>query len=74
MIEAMATVWSNVFEIGALKEGETILVHGGSSGIGITAIQLAKLLGAKIFVTVGSDEKCMACLSLGADMAINYHD
>jgi NADPH2:quinone reductase len=61
-----------VFERGNLKEGETLLVHGGSSGIGTTAIQLAKQFGAKVFVTAGSEEKCEACRQLGADLAINY--
>ena len=70
--EAIFTVWSNVFQRGALKKGEHILIHGGSSGIGITAIQLAKAFGAKVFVTVGSTEKAKACISLGADVAVNY--
>lgn len=70
--EAIFTVWSNVFQRGRLKKGEHILIHGGSSGIGITAIQLAKALGAKVFVTVGSAEKAKACLTLGADIAVNY--
>lgn len=70
--ETFFTVWHNVFERGALKAGETLLVHGGSSGIGTTAIQLAKQFGAKVFVTAGSDEKCEACRNLGADLAINY--
>ena len=70
--ECIATVWANVFDTAALKPGETLLVHGGSSGIGTTAIQMAKLFGAKIFVTAGSDEKCDACKKLGADLAINY--
>ena len=70
--ETLFTVWHNVFERGGLKEGETLLVHGGSSGIGTTAIQLAKKFGAKVFVTAGSDGKCEACRSLGADLAINY--
>ncbi len=64
--ETFFTVWSNVFERGALKSGETLLVHGGSSGIGTTAIQLAKAFGAKVIVTAGSQDKCDACLSLGA--------
>jgi NADPH:quinone reductase len=78
MVEAAAvpettfTVWHNVFERGALKAGETLLVHGGSSGIGTTAIQLAKQFGARVIVTAGSDEKCEACRQLGADVAINY--
>jgi NADPH2:quinone reductase len=78
MIEAAAvpetffTVWHNVFERGQLKAGETLLVHGGSSGIGTTAIQLAKQFGAKVIVTAGSEEKCAACRKLGADTAVNY--
>ena len=74
--ETFFTVWSNVFERGHLQAGETLLVQGGSSGIGVTAIQLAKAAGAKVIVTVGSDEKAAACLALGADAAINYktHD
>jgi NADPH2:quinone reductase len=78
MIEAAAipetffTVWHNVFERGGLKEGETLLLHGGTSGIGTTAIQLAKQFGARVIVTAGSDEKCEACRKLGADVAINY--
>ena len=70
--ETLMTVWHNVFERGALKAGETLLIHGGSSGIGTMAIQLAKARGAKVFVTVGSQEKADACLKLGADKAINY--
>jgi NADPH2:quinone reductase len=70
--ETTFTVWHNVFERGGLKEGETLLVHGGSSGIGTTAIQLAKQFGAKVFVTAGSEDKCEACRKLGADLAINY--
>lgn len=70
--EAIFTVWNNVFKRGALKAGETLLVHGGASGIGTTAIQMAKAAGAGIIVTAGSDEKCSACLKLGADQAINY--
>ena len=70
--ETFFTVWSNVFERGALKPGESLLVQGGSSGIGVTAIQIAKALGATVLVTAGSDEKCQACLALGADHAINY--
>lgn len=78
MVEAAAvpetffTVWTNVFERGALKAGETLLVHGGSSGIGTTAIQLAKAFGAKVFTTAGSADKCRACQELGADRAIDY--
>jgi NADPH2:quinone reductase len=70
--ETYFTVWLDVFDIGALKEGEALVVHGGSSGIGITAIQLAHAFGSKVFVTAGSDEKCEACRGLGADAAINY--
>ena len=70
--ETLMTVWHNVFERGALKAGETLLIHGGSSGIGTMAIQLAKAFGAKVIVTVGSKEKADACLKLGADRAINY--
>ena len=70
--EAIITVWANLFELAGLKSRETALVHGGSSGIGTTTIQLAKLSGAKIIVTVGSDEKADACRKLGADHAINY--
>ena len=70
--ETFFTVWTNVFERGALKPGETLLVHGGSSGIGTTAIQLAHHLGARVAITAGSDEKCEACRKLGADIAINY--
>ena len=66
------TVWTNVFQRGRLQSGETLLVHGGSSGIGLTAIQLAKAFGAKVLCTVGNDEKVKACLSAGADIAINY--
>jgi NADPH2:quinone reductase len=70
--ETLMTVWHNVFERGALKPGETLLAHGGSSGIGTMAIQLAKAFGSKVVVTVGSKEKADACLRLGADHAINY--
>ena len=70
--ETLMTVWHNVCERGALKAGETLLIHGGSSGIGTMAIQLAKAFGAKVIVTVGSKEKADACLKLGADRAINY--
>jgi putative PIG3 family NAD(P)H quinone oxidoreductase len=70
--ETLMTVWHNVFERGALKKGETLLVHGGSSGIGTIAIQLAKAFGAKVIVTVGSKDKADACTKLGADRAINY--
>jgi NADPH2:quinone reductase len=70
--ETFFTVWSNVFDRGRLQEGETLLIQGGSSGIGVTAIQIAKALGATVIVTAGSDDKCEACLKLGADHAINY--
>jgi putative PIG3 family NAD(P)H quinone oxidoreductase len=70
--ETLMTVWHNVFERGALQKGETLLIHGGSSGIGTMAIQLAKAFGAKVIVTVGSQDKAEACLKLGADRAINY--
>ena len=72
--ETFFTVWSNVFMRGALQAGERILIHGGSSGIGTTAIQLANAFDARVFVTAGSDEKCQACLDLGAERAINYRD
>lgn len=78
MVEAAAlpetffTVWLNVFNLAGLKSGETLLVHGGASGIGVTAIQLAKAFGATVLVTAGSDDKCAACRTLGADQAINY--
>ena len=70
--ETFFTVWSNVFDRGQLKAGETLLVHGGSSGIGVAAIQMAKALGATVYVTAGSDEKCRFCEDLGAAKAINY--
>lgn len=72
--ETYFTVWSNVFMRGGLKAGETILIHGGSSGIGTTAIQLAELFGARVFTTVGSAEKAGVCKELGAELAINYKD
>lgn len=72
--ETFFTVWSNVFTRGGLKAGERFLVHGGSSGIGTTAIQLANAFGARVFATAGSDEKCAACVRLGAEKAINYKD
>jgi NADPH2:quinone reductase len=80
MIEAAAipetffTVWPNLFERGQLAAGETVLIHGGASGIGTTAVQLARAFGAKVFVTAGSAEKCAACATLGADLAINYRE
>jgi len=70
--ETVFTVWSNIFERGSLKSGETLLIHGGNSGIGITGIQIAHALGSKVIVTVGSDEKGQNCLELGADSYINY--
>ena len=70
--ETFFTVWSNVFDRGRLQKGETLLVQGGTSGIGVTAIQLGKAAGATVIVTAGSDEKCAAALDLGADHAINY--
>jgi NADPH2:quinone reductase len=72
--ETFFTVWSNVFTRGGLKAGERFLIHGGSSGIGTTAIQLANALGARVFVTAGSDDKCAACIALGAEKAINYKE
>lgn len=80
MVEAAAipetffTVWTNVFDLGRLRGGESFLVHGGSSGIGTAAIPLAKAFGATVFATAGSSEKCQACLELGADHAINYRE
>lgn len=72
--EVWFTVWANVAQIGRLAAGERLLVHGGSSGIGLAAIQLGKLLGATVFATAGSAEKCEACRLHGADVAINYHE
>jgi putative PIG3 family NAD(P)H quinone oxidoreductase len=72
--ETYFTVWHNVFQRGGLKPGETFLVHGGTSGIGTTAIQLAKAFGAKVITTAGSAEKCAACEKLGADTAVNYRE
>ncbi len=72
--ETFFTVWSNVFQRGGLRAGERFLVHGGSSGIGTTAIQLARHFGARVFATAGSVEKCSACEALGAERAINYHE
>ena len=80
MIEAAAlpetffTVWSNVFDRGRLKAGETFLIHGGTSGIGTTAIQLAKAMGARVFATAGSEDKCKSCEALGAELAVNYRE
>jgi len=70
--ETIFTVWANVFELGGLQAGQNLLVHGGSSGIGTTAIQMAKLAGAEVVVTAGSAEKCAACTALGADLAVDY--
>lgn len=70
--ETFFTVWSNVFDRGRLQAGETLLIQGGASGIGVTAIQMAKAAGARVIVTAGADDKCEACLKLGADHAINY--
>ena len=70
--EAMFTVWTNVFQRGRLAAGETLLVHGGTSGIGTAAIQLGHAFGARVITTAGTDEKCVACLALGADVALNY--
>jgi NADPH2:quinone reductase len=70
--ETFFTVWSNVYDRGSLKPGETLLVQGGSSGIGVTAIQMAVAMGNRVFATAGSDEKCAACVKLGAEKAINY--
>jgi len=70
--ETFFTVWRNLFDVGHLKKGESLLVHGGSSGIGTAAIQIAKAFGAKVFVTAGSDAKCKACKKLGAALAVNY--
>lgn len=70
--ETVFTVWHNVFERGGLKAGEHLLIHGGSSGIGVTGIQIARAMGAKVTITAGSDEKCLECKKLGADVVINY--
>jgi putative PIG3 family NAD(P)H quinone oxidoreductase len=72
--ETFFTVWANVFQLGHLTAGERFLVHGGTSGIGTTAIQLARAFGATVFATAGSEEKCRACISLGAERAINYKE
>ncbi|QRR03294.1 NAD(P)H-quinone oxidoreductase [Dyadobacter sandarakinus] len=72
--ETIFTVWHNVFQRGSLKKRENLLVHGGSSGIGITAIQLGKAFGAQVFATAGSAEKCAACTGLGADVCVNYKE
>ncbi len=72
--ETYFTVWANLFELGHLTPGESVLVHGGTSGIGVTAIQLAREFGSRVYATAGSREKCDACLKLGADAAINYRE
>ncbi|RMD47146.1 MAG: NAD(P)H-quinone oxidoreductase, partial [Alphaproteobacteria bacterium] len=72
--ETLFTVWSNVFMRGGLRAGESFLVHGGTSGIGTTAIQLARLAGARVFATAGAESKCEVCRRLGADVAINYRE
>jgi NADPH2:quinone reductase len=72
--ETFFTVWTNVFERGRLARGECILIHGGASGIGTTAIQLARLFGARVFATAGNDEKCRLCETLGAELAVNYNE
>ncbi len=72
--ETFYTVWTNLFDGGHLQAGENLLVHGGSSGIGTTAIQIAKVFGARVFVTAGSDDKCAVCIQLGAERAINYRN
>jgi len=72
--ETFFTVWTNLFQRAQLAAGETVLIHGGSSGIGTTAIQLAHAIGARVFTTAGSTTKCIACRGLGADLAINYHE
>src|SRR5690606_10313156 len=72
--ETCFTVWSNVVMRGGLKAGERFLVHGGTSGIGTTAIQIASALGARVFTTAGSDKKCSVCTEIGAEQAVNYND
>ncbi len=72
--ETFFTVWSNLFDRAGLRAGETVLIHGGSSGIGTTAIQLAKAFGATVFTTAGNEEKCKVCRELGADLVINYNE
>src|SRR5690606_2538316 len=68
------TVWQNVFDIAQFTKGEQVLIHGGSSGIGVAAIQMIKALGGKVYITAGNNTKCRACEELGADIAINYND
>jgi NADPH:quinone reductase len=72
--ETFFTVWANLFEIGGLRSGERVLVHGGASGIGVTAIQLARAFGATVFATAGTQAKCQACVDLGAERAVNYNE
>ncbi|WP_200979663.1 NAD(P)H-quinone oxidoreductase [Echinicola sp. 20G] len=72
--ETFFTVWNNIFDIGRFQEGDTVLIHGGSSGIGVTAIQMVHALGGKVIVTAGSADKCQYCMKLGADLAINYKE
>jgi putative PIG3 family NAD(P)H quinone oxidoreductase len=72
--ETFFTVWANLFQMGALRQGETVLIHGGSSGIGTTALQLGREFGAHVFVTVGGEAKVEACIGLGAELAINYRE
>jgi len=72
--ETFFTVWTNVFDRASLKDGETFLVHGGSGGIGTTAIQMARQRGAQVFTTAGTEEKCAACRKLGAEIAVNYRE
>ncbi|HSJ68873.1 MAG TPA: NAD(P)H-quinone oxidoreductase [Anditalea sp.] len=74
--ETFFTVWNNIFDIGNFKKGETVLIHGGSSGIGVSGIQMIKAMGGNVYITAGTDHKCKTCLELGADIAINYktHD
>lgn len=72
--EVMFTVWTNVFERGGLRAGESVLIHGGSSGIGVAAMQLARARGARVFATAGTTEKCAACEGLGAERCVNYHE
>lgn len=72
--ETFCTVWSNLFDRAGLREGESLLVHGGASGIGTTAIQMARAFGVRVFTTAGTDAKCAACVELGAELAVNYRD
>lgn len=72
--ETFFTVWTNLFQRGRLVAGESVLIHGGASGIGTTAIQLARARGARVFATAGSTQRCDACVKLGAELAVNYHD